>query len=259
MIRPVSNSEVVLPSYPAAAPEAAPAAVIADGICRRYGRRWALIDVSFKVPRGSALMVAGRNGSGKSTLFRVLSTAIRPDRGTAVIEGFDIRTHRHDVRLHTSLLGHYASTYEALSPVDNLKIFARLMGKEATREAVLPLLEQVELAGRADDPVAAFSAGMRKRLSIARVLMQDSSVVFLDEPYAALDPPGFRFVDRLFRRLRERGVTVLIATHELERTAQLCDYGMVLEQGRVNWFGVARDLPKFGGLDPATLPEGADQ
>ncbi|MHB0969049.1 MAG: ABC transporter ATP-binding protein [Thermoanaerobaculia bacterium] len=264
MIRPVATTTDALDSGPKAAESVAdiaalPAAVVADGICRRYGRRWALIDVAFRVPRGSALMVAGRNGSGKSTLFRVLSTAIRPDRGTAMIEGYDIHRHKHDVRLRTALLGHYAYTYEALSPVDNLKIFARLTGKEATRAAILPLLAQVELAGRADDPVATFSAGMRKRLSIARVLMQDCSVVFLDEPYAALDPPGFRFVDGLFHKLRERGVTVLIATHELERTAQLCDYGMVLEQGRVNWFGTAHDLPRFGGLDPATLPEGGTQ
>jgi heme exporter protein A len=233
-----------------------PAAVVADGICRRYGRRWALIDVAFRVPRGSALMVAGRNGSGKSTLFRVLSTAIRPDRGTATIEGYDIRHHKHDVRLRTALLGHYAQTYEALTPVENLQIFARLLGKDAARPAILPLLEQVELAERADDPVATFSAGMRKRLSIARVLMQDASVLFLDEPYGQLDPPGFRFVDRLFRHFRDRGATVLIATHQIERAAQLCDYGLVLEQGRINWFGPARDLPSLGGLDPAGLPEG---
>lgn len=231
-------------------------AVEATDICRRYGRRWALVNVGFKVPRGSALMVAGRNGSGKSTLFRVLSTAIRADRGTARVAGFDIRAHRHDVRLRTALLGHYAQTYEALSALENLRIFAELLGKETSRDALVPLLEQVELGGRTDDTVSTFSAGMRKRLSIARTLLQDPQVLFLDEPYGQLDPPGFRFVDRLFRHFRDRGTTVMLATHQLERGAALCDQGMVLEQGHVQWFGAARDLPKYGGLDPAGLPEG---
>jgi heme exporter protein A len=232
-------------------------AVEASAVCRRYGRRWALVNVSFKLPRGSALMVAGRNGSGKSTLFRVLSTAIRADRGTARVAGFDIRSQRHDVRLRSALLGHYPGTYEALSAIENLRIFARLIGKDTSTGALLPLLEQVDLGERADDAISTFSAGMRKRLSIARTLLQDAEVLLIDEPYGQLDPPGFRFVDRLFRHFRDRGATVLMATHQLERGAALCDYGMVLEQGNVQWYGTARDLPKHGGLDPAGLPEGA--
>jgi ABC-2 type transport system ATP-binding protein len=120
----------------------------------------------------------------------------------------------------------------------------------------LPLLEEVGLAERAGDPVATFSAGMRKRLSLARTLLQEASVVLLDEPYGALDPPGFRLVDRFFSLLRQRGTTVLVATHLLERGAALCDRGIVLEGGRLAWTGAARDLPREGGLQAAGLPEG---
>ncbi|HEY0788415.1 MAG TPA: ATP-binding cassette domain-containing protein, partial [Thermoanaerobaculia bacterium] len=161
----------------------------------------------------------------------------------------------------TALLGHWANTYEALSAVQNLEITAGMLGTKIHRPELLALLDRVGLAERADDAVSGFSAGMRKRLSIARVLLQvegegGASVVFLDEPYNALDPPGFRFVDHLFATLRARGATVVRATHLIERGAALCDRGIVLEGGRLAWEGPASELPSRGGLEPAILAEG---
>jgi heme exporter protein A len=233
----------------------APLAVDASGLCRRYGRRWALIDVSLQIPAGTVVMVTGRNGSGKSTLLRVLSTAIRADRGTARVAGFDLRTDAQDLRKRVALLSHHSHLYEALTALENLRVAARFLGRDAGRLALLPLLDEVGLAHRADDAVATFSAGMRKRLSLARVLLQEASVVLLDEPYGQLDPPGFRLVDSLLGRLRSKGATVLMATHLLERGSAHCDLGVVLEEGRRQWFGSAADLPRHGGLDPAGLPE----
>jgi heme exporter protein A len=237
-----------------------PDAVDARGLCRRYGRRWALVDVSFRVAAGTSVMVAGRNGSGKSTLLRIVATAIRADRGTVRVLGHDIREERETVRRRTALLSHASYLYESLTALENLAIAARFLGREAGRAALLPLLAEVELAERADDAVSTFSAGMRKRLALARTLLQEGGLVLLDEPYGELDPPGFRLVDRLVDRLlgtlRARGSTVLMATHLLERGATLCDEGIVLDGGRLRWQGPARDLPSLGGLDPATLPEG---
>ena len=234
---------------------AAPLAIEATGLCRRYGRRWALVDVSFEVSPGTVVMVTGRNGSGKSTLLRVLSTAIRADRGTARVAGHDIRTALPEVRHRVALLSHHSHLYEALSAFENLSVAARFLGRDARREALLPLLDEVGLADRADDAVATYSAGMRKRLSLARTLLQQPSVVFLDEPYGQLDPPGFRLVDGLLERFRRAGATVLMATHLLERGSALCDLGLVLEEGRLRWSGPAAELPTRGGLDPAALPE----
>jgi len=250
-----------MPSHTLASPladdAALPVAVEASGLCRRYGRRWALIDVSFTVPRGTLLMVAGRNGSGKSTLLRVLATAIRADRGTARIEGKDLRAEPQEVRDRIGLLSHQTYLYDSLTALENLQVAARFLGRDAGRVALLPLLEEVGLADRADDPPATFSAGMRRRLSLARVLLKkEASVVLLDEPYGQLDPPGFRLVDRLLGRLRERGATVLMATHLLDRAAELCDHGIVLEQGRLAWSGSAADLAARSGLNAAALPEG---
>jgi heme exporter protein A len=234
---------------------AAPLAVEAAGLCRRYGRRWALVDVSLHVPSGNVVMITGRNGSGKSTLLRVLSTAIRADRGTARVAGYDIRTATQQVRHRVALLSHHSHLYEALSALENLSVVARFLRRDVRREALLPLLDEVGLADRADDTVSTYSAGMRKRLSLARTLLQQASVIFLDEPYGQLDPPGFRLVDGLLDRFRRAGVTVLMATHLLERGSALCDLGVVLEEGRLRWSGPAGELPTRGGLDPAALPE----
>ena len=215
------------------------ASVEIASLSRRYGRRWALADVSFTVDSGSVLMLAGRNGSGKSTLLRVLSTAIKPDRGTARIAGFDILRDREDVRKATALLSHYTYLYESLTAMENLEVFADHLG--IGRGGLPQLLDRVTLASRAGDPVSTFSAGMRKRLAFARVLLQSPRVAMLDEPYGALDPPGFALVDEVVRELKSRGTTVLIAEHNWARVAEIADVAVVLEGGRVQWAGKASE------------------
>ncbi len=209
-------------------------AIEAENLARRYGRRWALADVSIRIPAGSVTMVAGRNGSGKSTLFRVLSTVIRPDLGRGSVLGFDLKKHREDIRRSLALLSHSNYLYESLTARENLEVVADHLGIERT--PIPMLLERVALGSRADDPVSTFSAGMRKRVSFARVLLQEPRVVLLDEPYAQLDPPGFDLVDSVVRELKMRGATVLMATHQLERTAGVSDYALTLEAGRVQSF-----------------------
>ncbi|HEX3108819.1 MAG TPA: heme ABC exporter ATP-binding protein CcmA [Thermoanaerobaculia bacterium] len=211
-----------------------------ENVGRRYGRRWALADVNFEAREGSVIMVAGRNGSGKSTLFRVLSTAIRPDRGQAHICGFNVVREREDVRKITALLSHYSYLYESLTASENLRVVAEHLG--LGRNGLMEILERVNLAQRADDTVSTFSAGMRKRLSFARVLLQQPRVVMLDEPYGQLDPEGFVLVDEVVRELKAKGTTILMATHQLERGASLADDAVLLDAGRVIWSGSARDV-----------------
>lgn len=238
----------------AARPEVA-AAVEVVGLCRRYGRRWALADVTLSIPAGTLAMLAGRNGSGKSTLLRVLATAIRADLGHGRVAGFDLARERQRVRARVALLGHHSQLYEALTALENLQVVARFLGLDARREALVSALAEVALAERADDPVTTFSAGMRKRLALARTLLQPADVVLLDEPYGALDPPGFHLIDGVLRRLRARGTTVVMATHLVERGSRQCDLGFVLENGRLAWSGRAADLPGSGRLPSEGLPE----
>jgi len=191
------------------------------------------------VPAGSVVMLAGRNGSGKSTLLRGLATALRPDHGSARVAGHDVRRERDLVRQQVALLGHHSFHYEALTARENLEIAASFLG----RSIDAGLLTRVGLAERADDPVSSFSAGMRKRLALARVLLQEAAVVLLDEPYGELDPPGFALLDRVISELRSRGATVIMATHLVERGRALCDRALMLEEGRLAWSGPAALMP----------------
>ena len=210
-----------------------------QGTARRYGPRWALAGVTLQIPAATAVMLAGKNGAGKSTLLRILATAIRPDRGTATVGGFDVVREREDVRRITALLAHQSYLYDSLTAHENLTVVANHLRK--SRTAIMPILEQVGLAARANDPVSAFSAGMRKRLSFARLLLQEPRLALLDEPYGALDPPGFDLVDEVIASLRRDGATILMATHQWERAARICDSAVVLDQGRVTWQGPAAD------------------
>jgi heme exporter protein A len=200
------------------------ASIEARGLSRRYGRRWALTNVTLRAERGEVVMIAGRNGSGKSTLLRVLATAIRPDAGSAAVLGYDVVRERESVRRATALLSHYSYLYEVLSARENLSLIGGRIDEALAR---------VGLAERANDPVSTFSAGMRKRLSFARVLLQRPDVALLDEPYGALDPEGFALVDEVVEELTSRGATVVIATHQVERVAAYSDRVFTLEAGRL--------------------------
>src|SRR6266536_4583795 len=205
-------------------------AVAASNLARRYGRRWALADVSFQLARGAVMMVSGRNGSGKTTLLRILSTAIHPDAGNASVGGYDVKTQREEIRRSTALLSHYSYLYESLTAKENLDIVARFCGATST---AAPALARVGLSERAYDPVSTFSAGMRKRLSFARVLLQNPSIAFLDEPFGQLDPEGFALVEEVVAELKSSGATVLIATHQIDRVERIADVQLALENGRV--------------------------
>jgi heme exporter protein A len=146
--------------------------------------------------------------------------------GNVRVGGFDVVRQREDVRAMTALLSHASYLYDALTARENLSVLG-IAGD------IDKLLDRVGLLARANDPVSTFSAGMRKRLSFARVLMQNAKIVMLDEPYGQLDPEGFALVDEVIRELRASGVTVVIATHQVEHVTDLADQMIRLEGGRL--------------------------
>jgi len=199
-------------------------AIDAQHLARRFGRRWALVDVSLQLGRGEVMIVAGRNGSGKTTLLRVLATAIRADGGRAEVGGLGLEQ-REKIRRISAMLAHQSYLYESLTARENLQL--------VSGQNIENTLDRVGLAARADDPVSTFSAGMRKRLSFGRVLLQQPSIAFLDEPYGQLDPDGFGLIDEVVSELKQRGAAVVLATHQVERVGEFADRRMTLEAGRV--------------------------
>jgi heme exporter protein A len=225
-------------------------AIRAEGLCRRYGRRWALIRLDLSLEAGESLLVVGRNGAGKSTLLRLLGTALSPDQGSLSIAGFDVREQRREARQKVALLGHHSYLFEDLTAAENLRLVAQMTGHPAHRAAIDQLLTEVGLAERRDDPVSTFSAGMRKRLAIGRLLLQRPAVALFDEPYGQLDPAGFAWLEGVFERLAAGGTTLVIATHLVARGAAVCERALLLEAGRSVWSGRADEMPDGAGLEP---------
>jgi heme exporter protein A len=238
---------MAIAAAPLTAVPAARPGIEVDDVSKRYGARWALVRVRFQLAAGETAMLAGRNGSGKSTLLRVLATALRPDHGAARVAGLDTVADRDALRHKVALLDHRSHVYDVLSARENLEVMARFM-ELADPARVMAVLDEVGLADRANDAVAGFSAGMRKRLALARVLLKAPEIALLDEPYGELDPPGFRLVDGVLDRLRRRGATVVMSTHLVDRGRDHCDRALVLSDGAVQWDGAARQLPADAGI-----------
>lgn len=204
-------------------------------------------DVSCDVHRGEFFGLLGPNGAGKTTLFRILSTSVIPDTGTAHVAGFDVLRDPRSVRRHVApVMTDERSLNWRLSAEENLKLFAALHGyRGAARSArVRQALENVELADAGEKLVAKFSSGMKQRLLIARALLGDPSVLLLDEPTRSLDPiSARRFRDFLRTELVDkRGCTVLLATHSSEEALDLCDRVGVLHRGRLLAVGTANQI-----------------
>lgn len=168
-----------------------------------FGNRRAVDNVSIEVPQGAFLSIFGPNGAGKTTLLRVLSTLSRATSGSATLMGVDLKEDPDKARDHIGLISHNSMLYPDLTAEQNLMIYARLYGVVDPEARVLELLEAVELKHRRLDVVRTFSRGMTQRLSIARALIHDPDVVFLDEPYSGLDPHAVEIFDDLIDQQRE--------------------------------------------------------
>lgn len=206
-----------------------------------FGDRKALDKVSIEVPEGAFLSIFGPNGAGKTTLVRTLATLSRATSGTALVAGFDAKEEPDKVREHIGLISHNPMLYPDLTAMENLMFTAQLYGVVNAEERVRELLRAVELDHRRFDVVRTFSRGMTQRLSIARALMNDPDVVFLDEPYAGLDPHAVEIFDGLIEQLRD-GRTFIMVSHDLQKGFDVCTHALVLARGRMVSYAPKEDI-----------------
>lgn len=209
-----------------------PAAIETSKLTKIFGNRKAVDGVSIEVPEGAFLSIFGPNGAGKTTLLRILSTLSRQTSGEAKLLGYNIKEEADKVRDHIGLISHNSMLYADLTAEENLMFAAELYGVEDPKGRVMELLEAVELKHRRLDAVKTFSRGMTQRLSIARALIHDPQVVFLDEPYSGLDPHAVDIFDDLIGRVRE-GRTFVMVSHDLQKGYAMCTHALVMAKGRI--------------------------
>ncbi|MFP5354077.1 MAG: heme ABC exporter ATP-binding protein CcmA [Gemmatimonadota bacterium] len=228
------------------------AAAVIEGVTRRYGRRWALRGVTLSVAAGEVVGVEGHNGSGKSTLLRILSTAIKPTGGKARVFGADVVKESTAVRGTIAFLTHYPGLYDDLTAEENLQFACRMLGGDFSR--IPALLERVGLGREAKETVRTFSAGMQRRLSLARLLMQRPRLLLLDEPYNNFDPAGIALVNDVVREIRSEGGAAMIVLHDRHSAGDILDRLVRLKQGVVDLDVSLRDGEPVGAPLSALAP-----
>ncbi len=209
----------------------------AHDLTRDYDGLRALDRVTFSVETGEIFGFLGPNGAGKTTAIRILTGQLRPTSGRAQVAGCDVVDEREHLKPQIGVVFEMQNLYERLSAWDNLVFAARLYGvpKRRVRDA----LDQVGLAERGRDRIKEYSNGMKQRLLIARALLHEPKVLFLDEPTRGLDAHAARAIRAIVADLARQGVTVFLTTHYMEEADQLSDRVAILDQGRI----VALDTP----------------
>lgn len=214
-------------------------AVEVDGLVKRYGKPPNLVEalkgVSFSVEEGEVFGLLGPNGAGKTTLIKVLATLAEADEGRASVAGIDVQARPHQVRERIGLVFQEPSLDNMLSGWENLALSASLYDLPRGRadQRIRELLAMMDLEARGQDQVKTYSGGMKRRLEIARGLLHEPEVLFLDEPTLGLDPQTRERLWEYIRGLEEKGTTVILTTHYMDEADALCDRVAIIDQGEI--------------------------
>jgi ABC-2 type transport system ATP-binding protein len=217
-------------------------AIEVKGLQKSYGQVHVLRGVDLKVERGSVFALLGSNGAGKTTIVKILTTLLKPDEGTAAVNGFGVTSKPDSVRQSISLTGQFAAVDEILTGRENLVMIAKLRHLVDQRQVADNLLNRFGLSEAADRRVSTYSGGMRRRLDIAMSLVGKPQLIFLDEPTTGLDPEGRIEVWRTVKELADTGTTVFLTTQYLDEAEQFADRIAILHEGRIIANGTLAEL-----------------
>jgi ABC-2 type transport system ATP-binding protein len=222
-------------------------AIEVHGLRKSYGTKTVLDNVDLTVTAGTVTALLGPNGAGKTTTVHILSTLVRPDGGTAFVNGSDVVHDPDGVRTGIGLTGQFSAVDNLLTGEENLLLMARLrhLGPKRSTTRVAELLEQFDLVDAARKPLATYSGGMRRRLDLAMTLVATPSVIFLDEPTTGLDPRSRHTMWDIVRDLVAEGTTVLLTTQHLEEADELAHRIAVLDGGRIVAEGTPDELKRL--------------
>jgi lipooligosaccharide transport system ATP-binding protein len=234
-----------MPRSPAAAASAgARPVVVARGLAKHFEGRAAVQGIDLSIPRGGCFGFLGPNGAGKTTTLRMILGQSPPTAGTLTVFDLPVATAARHIRARIGLVPQADNVDPDFTVAENLRMYARYFGLRPAQ--VVPrideLLHFMELHDRADDPIKSLSGGMKRRLTIARALINDPELIVLDEPTTGLDPQVRRMIWNRLRQLRSVGKTLLLTTHYMDEAERLCDELVVMDKGRIIAQGAPREL-----------------
>lgn len=211
-------------------------------VSKQFNDRIILKDVSFTIKEGTINGLLGPNGAGKTTIIRLLNGVIEATTGMMKVMAFDPQFQGDEIRKRVGIVTESASLYHDMTAWDNLVFFSKIYGKYDTKR-IAHLLEQFDMLGFKDQLVGSFSTGMKKRISLAKALLHNPKLLFLDEPTNGLDPEGINEVIHYLRKVnQEEGVTILICSHVLHQLETICDSYLFLNGGSIVEKGTKRQL-----------------
>lgn len=216
-------------------------------VTKVLGGRAVLSDINFQVPKGSIYGILGPNGSGKTTLLSILLGLLTPDTGEVTVLGQNPLSMTREVKNGISFVLEDHGFNERLTAYQNIDFFAQVYGltKEERRARILDLLDKVDLSAYIKKPVGTFSKGMKQRLALARALIHEPRILFLDEPTSNLDPEGTVYIRNLILRLsKEEGITIYINSHDLDEVQRICTQIAIMKHGNIMLQGAIADLLK---------------
>ena len=219
-------------------------AIQVKGLQKSYEKLHVLKGVDFEVEKGSIFALLGSNGAGKTTIIKILTTLLKQDSGTAIVNGFDVAAKPDDVRQSISLTGQFAAVDEILTGRENLIMIARLRHLKNPRQVADDLLNRFGLTDAAGRRVSTYSGGMRRKLDIAMSLVGKPQLIFLDEPTNGLDPEARLEVWKTVKELAANGTTVFLTTQYLEEAEQLAGQIAILHEGGIIANGTLAALKK---------------
>ena len=207
--------------------------IAASGLRKCYGPTAVLEDIALELAGGQCLALLGPNGSGKTTLLRILATLLRPTSGRLTIGGVDALRDPERARAFIGMVGHGSYVYEDLTALENVRFWTVMGGGEAGQDRLLAALQQVELEAAAHDRVRTFSAGMKRRLALARVLLGRARLLLLDEPFTELDQRGRKWLSEFLLAFKAGGGGVVVATHSFGSGLGVADRVAILHGARL--------------------------
>jgi heme exporter protein A len=215
-------------------------------LVKSFGHQTALRGVDLEVAEGEFLTLFGPNGAGKTTLIRCVSSLTRPSAGTIRLRGQDLGKAATSLRRHIGLISHEPLLYGDLTAEENLRFFTRMYDLADAEARIEAALNQVGLLARRRDPTREYSRGMVQRLTIARAILHDPSIMLLDEPYTGLDLQAADMLRSVLQDLAASNRTVILTTHNLEQGLEMCDRAAVLHRGKIAWQGLREGLDLAG-------------